>query len=172
MKLTDGERLIVVMLAELMKEQKIGREIDPSLILTLAADGDDWAIKHKYHGLFGGESPADAEVSETINILSMWGIVEHSLRQLEGDEAKEAEGWHMTAFNGFDGNHDRHYSIASTLIRDLGDFEGFNGRDLNSHSQTTLPRYRQMYEKFDKYVKAGEASPLSFDALQDILHLR
>jgi len=170
MKLSDGERLIVVMLAELMKEQKVGSEIDPSLILTLAAGGDDWAIKYKYRGLFGDEPPSDADVSETINILWMWGIVEDSLGKLKGDEAKEAEGWHMKEFSGFDGNHDRHFSIAATLIRDLGDFEKFKGRTLNSHSQATLPRYRQMYEKFDKYIKAGEASPLSFDALRDILN--
>lgn len=170
MKLSDGERLIVVMLAELMKERKVGSEIDPSLILTLAAAGDDWAIKYKYPGLFGDSPPSDAEVSETINILWMWGIVEHSLGRLEGDEAREAESWHMKAFSGFDGNHDRHFSIAATLIRDLGDFEEFKARDLNSHSRTTLPRYRQMYEKFDKHVKAGDASPLSFDALRDILN--
>ncbi len=32
MKLTDGERLIVVMLAEVMEEMGLNREIDPALV--------------------------------------------------------------------------------------------------------------------------------------------
>jgi uncharacterized protein YfbU (UPF0304 family) len=168
MKLSDGERLIVVMLAEVMQELKIDKEIDPSLILTLAYGRDDWAIKHKYHGLFEEGQQTDPEVRETIDILWMWGIVEHSLSKLTGDEATESKSWHMNKFQGFDGNHDRHYGIASTLINEIGDFSDFKDRDLNSHSQTTLPRYREMYQKFDGYIKAEQAAPLSFDALRDL----
>ena len=168
MKMSDGERLIVVMLAEVMQELKLNREIDPKLILTLAYGGDDWAIKRKYHGLFNDESPADADVSETTDILWMWGIIESSLARLTGDEAAESKTWSYTQFTGFDGNNDRHYGLASTMINQLDEFEDFKGRDLNSHTQTTLPRYQAMYRKFDKYVKSGDAAPLSAEALRDI----
>lgn len=168
MELSDGERLIVVMLAEVMQELKLNKEIDPSLILTLAYGGDDWAIKRKYSGLFSDEKPADAVVSETTDILWMWGIVEHSLERLAGDEATEAKGWRHTRFTGFDGNHDRHFGIARTMIDKLDEFESFKGRELNSHTQATLPRYQAMYEIFGRYVKSGDAAPLPFEALREI----
>ena len=168
MKMSDGERLIVVMLAEIMQAMKLSGEIDPTLILNLAYDGDDWAIKRKYHGLFIDETPTKEQVSETTDILWMWGIIEHSLAKLTGREAEEAKGWRSTEFEGFDGNHDDHYGIAQTLIHSLGEFEDFKKRELNSHSQTSLQRYRAMYKKFDIYVRSDNASPLPFDALKDI----
>lgn len=168
MKLSDGERLIVVMLAEVMQELKLNKEIDPSLILTLACGRDDWAIKHKYNNLFEDGQQTDPEVGETIDILWMWRIIESSMSQLTGDEATESKSWHMKEFRGFDGNNDRHHGIASTLINQIGDFSDFKGRNLNSHSQVTLPLYRKMYQKFDGYIKAQKAEPLSFEALRDL----
>lgn len=168
MNLSDGERLIVVMLAEVMKELKLNHEIDPELILKLAYGGDDWAIGRKYSGLVNSQEPTDALVKETGDILWMWGIIEHSLTRLEDDEATQAGEWRNTQFGGFDGNNDRHYGVAHTMINELGEFGDFLGRGLNSHSQTSLPRYRTMYQKFDKYVQSNDAMPLSFEALREI----
>jgi uncharacterized protein YfbU (UPF0304 family) len=167
-KLSDGERLIVVMLAEVMEELNLNREIDPSLVKTLAYGGDEWAIRRKYSGLFPTEAPTPDEVTETTNILWMWGIVEHSISKLTGEDAAEAATWHWTSFGGFDANHDRHYGIAHTMISTLGEFESLKDRPLNSHSQSSLPRYRTMYEKFDRYVHSSRASPLPFEALRDL----
>lgn len=166
MKLTDGERLIVVMLAEVMEALKLNEEINPSLVKTLAFNHDDWAIEHKYSGIFRSEAPQDAEVSETIDILWMWGIVEDRIADLAGAEADEAKGWPFAKFRGFDGNHDRHYGIARTLINDLEQFGDFKGRDVNSHSQATLPRYRTMYAKFDQFITANQGGPLTVDQLR------
>lgn len=168
MKLSDGERLIVVMLAEVMEELKLNKEVDPSLIKKLAYNGDDWAIKHRYTHLFESTSATPEVVSETINILWMWGIIEHSLESLEGEQEAEAKEWRYTKFSGFDGNNDPHHGVAHTLIRELGDFPEFKQRELNSHTQTSLPRYQRIHQKFDKYVQSGDAAPLSFDALRDI----
>lgn len=168
MKMSDGERLIVVMLAEVMQALKLKSEVDPALIEKLSCGGDDWAIKLKYSGIFADETPTQAEVTETSNILWMWEIIEHSLARLTGAEANEAKGWHGTQFLGFDGNNDTHFGIAQTMINDLDHFEEFKGRNLNSHSQTSLPRYQAMYQKFNTYIQSGDAAPLTFDALQDI----
>lgn len=168
MKLTDGERLLTVMLTEVMEALQLNREIDPALIKTLACNGDDWAIKRKYSGIFTRD-PVDPEiVSETTNILWMWGIVEDGLSKLTGSDADEAKTWFATEFYGFDGNNDPHYGVAHTMINELGEFAEFKDRALNSHTQTSLNRYRRMYEKFDKYVAAGGAAPLSMNALRDI----
>lgn len=168
MRLTDGERLITVTLADIMESLKLDREVDPALIKTLACGGDDWAIKRKYSGIFGNEAPASEVVTETTNILWMWGIVEHAIAQLSGAEATEAQGWHWGKFGGFDGNNDPHFGTAITLINVLGEFEEFKGRNLNSHSQATLPRYRTMYAKFDKYLHGNAGNPLPMVALRDL----
>lgn len=168
MEMSDGERLIVVMLADVMKALKLNDEIDPDLVQILTINNEGWAIKRKYSFLFSSEAASDDIVSETTNILWMWGIIEHGIRQLKGAEADEASGWHWTSFTGFDANHDDHYNVAYTLIEKLGEFQDFAGRDLNSHSQASLPRYQDMYAKFDRYINAGRAAPLPFDALRDL----
>lgn len=168
MKMSDGERLIVVMLAEVMEALEINKEIDPKLVKSLAIDNAGWAIKRKYSGIFTSEAPSDGIVSETTNILWMWGIIESSISKLSGSEANEASSWHWNKFSGFDGNHDDHHGVAQTMVEELGEFQSFKNRGLNSHSQSSLPRYRRMYEKFDQYVQSGQAAPLSFDALREL----
>lgn len=165
---TDSERLIVLMLSEVMEAMGLTDELDPALIRKLVVNRHDWAIKHRYPGIFDGNEAADPIVKETIDILWMWGIIEHSISQLVGRDHTEASGWRLCRFNGFDGNHDDHFHVANTLIYDLKMFDDFKDRDLNSHSQASLPRYRRMYAKFGEYVGKSEASPLSIEALRDI----
>lgn len=168
MKLTDGERLIAVMLAEVMEVVGANKELDPSLLKTLLCNHDDWAIVEQYQGIFAAEGPTDDEVKETRNILWMWDIIEHSIGQLSGAEAQQAAGWHWNKFGGFDGNHDAHYGIAQTFIDDLGTFSNFKGRALNSHSQMSLPRYQTMYPKFDAMLSQNRGQPLSFAQLEQL----
>lgn len=170
MQLSDGERLIVVMLAEVMEELKLNREIDPKLVKTLAINHDDWAIAHKYQGIFDSQAPSDAEVTETHDILSMWSFIEYSIGELEGEEAKEAAGFHHTQFSGFDGNNDPHHGIARTLIGDLGLYTEFASRNLNSHSRASLPHYRAMLPKYDAAMQKTHGEPLSIDVLRDLLN--
>lgn len=168
MKMSDGERLIAVMLAEVMEAMNLDQEVDPKLVKSLVYDNAGWALKRKYPGLFDSEPASDEIVSETTNILWMWGIIESGIENLTGDEAKEAETWHWTEFSGFDGNNDAHYHVAHRMIHDLDEFSNFKDRGLNSHSQSSLQRYRSMYPKFEEYVNAGKASPLSYDALREL----
>lgn len=170
MKLSDGERLLVVMLAEVMEELKLNREIDPALVRKLAIYHDDWAIAQKYHGIYDSESPSDADVKETHDILSMWSFIEYSIGELQGEEAKEAAGFHHTQFSGFDGNNDPHHGIAQTLIKDLGLYSEFASRGLNSHSRATLARYRTMLPKFDKAMEGATGEPLPINVLRDLLN--
>lgn len=168
MQMSDGERLIAIMLAEVMEHLDISQEIDPTLLKSLLINNNMWAIKGKYSGFFSSEPASDTVVSETTNILWMWGIIEGSLGKLTGDDAQEAGSWKLTSFSGFDGNNDDHYGVAQTMIEELDEFQSFKNRSLNSHSESSLPRYQRMYEKFDQYVKTGQAAPLSFDALRDL----
>lgn len=169
MELTDGERLLAVMLAEVMEALKVQGELDPALIKSLVINNEGWALRRKYPGIFESEADADEVVKETTDILWMFGIIESSIGRLEGEQAAEAAGWHYNQWRGFDGNNDPHYGVARTMIEDLGEFDqSRKGVNLNSHTQTTLPRYRSMYQKFYGYVEAQQAAPLSFEALRDI----
>jgi hypothetical protein len=168
MELKDSERLIIFMLSEIMEAMNLNQEIDPSLIKTLITHGDDWAIKHTYPGIFPSESTDQETLKQTRDILWMWSLIEHGIANLQGAQAAEAATWHYSSFAGFDGNNDDHYGVAVTFIDVLGEFSDFKGRELNSHTQTTLPRYLRMYQKFDRYISAGQASPLGFDALKDL----
>lgn len=166
MQLSDGERLIVVMLAEVMEAMGLNGEIDPKLVKTLAYDHDDWAIAHKYHNLFNSEGPSEETVKETQDILWMWQVIESSIEELEGAEAEQAAQFQPhTQFTGFDGNHDPHHGVAHTLIKRLGLFDRFADRNLNSHSQATLPRYRNMLPKFDAAMEGNQGEPLTIEEL-------
>lgn len=169
MQLTHGERLIIVMLAEVMEALSLNKEIDPALVKTLAIDNDGWALRRQYPGLFESSAPSDDVVKETTDILWMFGIIESSIDRLSGDEAEAAKGWHYGKWRGFDANNDPHYGVARTMIETLGEFaDSRKDGNLNSHSQMSLPAYRAMYAKFERYVNAGKAAPLSFEALSDI----
>ncbi|MBC7502327.1 MAG: YfbU family protein [Herminiimonas sp.] len=169
MELSNGERLIIVMLAEVMEALKLDREVNPSLLKSLVINNDGWALRRKYSGIFESQPPSDEVVSETTNILWMWGIIESSIERLSAAEALEAEDWHWKSFGGFDGNNDPHFGVARTMIEELNEFsDSRNGTNINSHSQASLPRYRRMFDKFEDYVAAGSAAPLSFEALSDL----
>ena len=172
MQMSDGERLIAVMLAEIMEALKLNNDIDPALVKTLVINNDGWALRRKYSGIFGSEAPSDDVVRETTDILWMFGIIESSIGRLTGTEAEEAKTWHFNQWHGFDGNNDSHYGVARTMIEELGEFQqSRNGVNLNSHTQSSLPHYRRMYEKFMGYVNSSQAAPLSFDALRDLCNL-
>ena len=168
MKMTDGERLIIVMLAEVMEALKLNREIDPKLVKSLACNNDGWAIAEKYSGIFDCDAPSKELVDETRDILWMWDIIEYQIEQLTGDDAEEAKGFRWNKFNGFDGNRDPHIGIARTFIQKLGSFPTFKDRDLNSHSPLSLTRYQDMSVKFDHYLNNGGVTPLTMDMLRDL----
>lgn len=168
MAMSNSERLITVMLAEIMEALNLNKELDPALIKTLVYNNDEWALSRKYPGIYESEAPSKEVVTETGDILWMWTIIESSIAKLTGDEAVEASNWHWNKFHGFDGNNDDHYGVAHTMINHLEEYQDFKGRNLNSHTQTTLPKYQSMNDKFMGYVRALQASPLSFSALKDL----
>ncbi len=170
MQMTDGERLIVVMLAEVMEAMGLNGEIDPSMVKRLAINRDDWAIKTQYHGFLHDEGgPTEAEVAETHDILAMWSFIEYSIGELVGEEAKEAAGFRHTRFSGFDGNNDPHHGIAHTLINDLGRWTEFKDHPLNSHSMASIARYRAMLPKFETAMQTYGSNALPIDGLRKLL---
>lgn len=152
--LSDGEKLVTMMLCELFKHLKLKSDIDPSFLEEIIYGGHYWALGWKYSGLFHGHSDSDVVVSDVVNILDMWSFLESGFRELskEDKERVTAEagpfGKHVS-FTGFDGNREGEYiGVARVLISQLDRFTEFKGRELNSH-MPSLDTHRRMLSVFE-----------------------
>lgn len=153
-KLTDGETLILRMICEVYRHQKIRGEIDPDLVEKALLGGHTWALKWEYPGIFHGHEDDPRTVSEVVNFLDMWSFIESGYGNLPKEDKERIKldaapfGEHV-AFRGFDGNNeDEHVGIAYFLIRSLGRFSIFKKRDLNSHVPV-VGSYQRMFAVFE-----------------------
>ena len=80
---TPAERLIVMMLADLMEAVKAKSEIDPVLVKELVTSNNEWALTWEYSGIFDESVRSEADVDETADILDMWSGIERSVEDLE-----------------------------------------------------------------------------------------
>ncbi|PKP76449.1 YfbU family protein [Parvibaculum sp.] len=152
-KISDGEKLILMILGDMTKHLKIKREIDHDFLASAIYGGHYWGLEWEYSGLFHRHVDRRKTVSEVVDILDMWTFIERGYAELSKKEKERVEteakpfGKHVT-FAGFDGNNEgEHRSVAQFLIDDLGRFSRFKGRDLDSHS-TSVPAYRRMLSVF------------------------
>lgn len=152
--LSDGEKLVTIMLCELFKQLKLKSDIDPSFLEEAIYGGHYWALGWKYEGLFHRHRDSEAVVSEVVDVLDMWSFLEQGFRELSKKDkervAKEAEpfGKHVS-FTGFDGNGESEYiGVTRVLINQLDRFTEFKGRELNSH-MPTLDVHRRMLSVFE-----------------------
>jgi len=176
MRLSDAERLILVMLSDIYQKLGIEDEIDPEFVKEAIYSGRTWGLRWKYPGIFGaGEhEPDPPEVKEAADILDMWELVERAYARLTVEEkesiATEVEPWDRNVqFLGFDANNEgAYFSIAMFFIDDMGKFSGFKGRDLNSH-WPVLSGYRRMLAVFGPMRKTLDRTLLSAAQLVELL---
>jgi uncharacterized protein len=174
-KITDGEKLILGMLAEMHTHLKVKGELEPDFIMDAIYGGHYWGLAWKHSGLFHGHEDDARNVSEVVNVLDMWSFIESSHAALSAkDKArveKEAEPFGKNPrFPGFDGNNEtEHMGIARFLVEKLERFSSFEGRDLNSHWQS-LDTYRRMYRVFDPMRRTLIGRTLTADELIAILN--
>jgi hypothetical protein len=64
MELTDGDRLIIVMLTDIYKQLGIEDALDPEFIRAAVEDGQTWALKVRYPGVFATQDTPDDVVNE------------------------------------------------------------------------------------------------------------
>jgi uncharacterized protein YfbU (UPF0304 family) len=154
MQISDGERLLAVMLADVMKALSVSSDIDPGLVAKALTSGQAWALDHAHEALFNNEEDDDAVVMETGPILAMCSAVEDSIADLTSIELELIPENDRRIFLGFDANNEEHYGVAKTMIEDLGHWQGFKGRPLNSHCPT-LDRYRRQLETYREVAQGG-----------------
>lgn len=177
MTLSDGEKLILIMLSEMYDAQAVKGEIDPDFIRAAIFGDHVWAISWKYSGIpFAQKKDDPPEVKETVDILAMWDLVEFAYEHLSDDDKKwllaETKRSELPCFIGFDGNADRHYDIARFMIEHLDRFSRFQERGMNSH-HTVLPGYLRMQSALADYMHSPSPQfPLSKETLAKIIAAR
>jgi len=174
-RLSPGEKLIALMLCDMYKP-KVNREFDPDLVTEIVGNGHLWALKQEYSWAFDREQDDPDEVDEVFEILEMWVALEKSFEALKPNErqrlAKEARFTDSKLrFEGFDGNHERQYGIATFIVKKLDRFDRFEGRSLNSHMRS-IDRYRQMLAAFKKVEPTISGKDLSVDQLIEVVSAR
>ncbi|HEX3682226.1 MAG TPA: YfbU family protein [Bryobacteraceae bacterium] len=165
MQLSDGEKLILLMLCEIYDHLKVKGDTDTKLIQSAIFDGHLWALKEKLSGVFHGSEARPEVVSETTNILWMWTIIEETFERLSSDDQANVNNQtpaHIRSkFPGFDAKDElEYYSVATFKIDHMGQFSRFKGRDLNSHF-STLQRHRALFAAFEPII---HEAPYQLDA--------
>ena len=121
MKLSDGEKLILTMLSDIYEHLGI-EGFDPKLIRDAINDGQAWAIKWKYRGIFDIDETESDVHHDTVDILGMWDLIERAYGNLNSAdkqriETEAAPFGKNVEFMGFDGRDETdHLSVARFLI--------------------------------------------------------
>lgn len=174
MQLSDGEKLIILMLSELYEKLGVKGEIEPDFIRSAIFGNQLWGLKWKYSGIPFGESDDPDIVKEVVDILDMWSFIEYAYESLTPEqkaqlEIEAAPFGKNPKFRGFDGNNESEYmAVAMFLVNDLDRFQEFKGRDFNSHMQS-IDIYNRMLEVFEPIRNNLTNQPMSIEDLTTIL---
>lgn len=177
MKMTDGEKLILLMLGELYDKLEVEGEADPDFIRSAIFSDNLWSIPWKYPGIPFKEQDDPEVVKEVLDLLDMWGFIESSYRVLSDEgkafvEKEAAPFGKNPKFDGFDGNNETIYmSTASFIVNKLDRYEEFKGRNFNSH-HPVIDSYKRMLSAYAPIIKNINFQPLSAENLAEILRER
>lgn len=168
--LSPGEKLILLMLSDVIDQHKIKTVIDTKLVRAAIDTGNLWGLEWELPGVFHGHKTSEALLEETVNFLQMWERLEQSytnLPQAEKDSLLSQVKLFSSGvvFPGFDGNNESEFlTTANFLVREMGRFTHFAERkDFNSH-MPMVEAYRRMYLVFEPILM--HVSNQDFDAAQ------
>jgi uncharacterized protein len=153
-KLSDGNKLVILMLCQLLKQMKLKGEFEPEFLEAAICGGHLWSLGWKYTGVFDVDEDEPRVLGEVVDILDMWRALERgftalSKKEKEGIAAEALPFAKSVKFPGFDGNGEgAHLGVAHFLIEKLDRFTEFKGRELNAHMRT-LDAYRRMLVAFE-----------------------
>jgi uncharacterized protein len=174
MQLSDGEKLIILMLADMYKSLKIKGDFDPKFISSTIHNDQLWGFNWQYTGIPFEPYETPHAVKQVADVLDMWFLIEEGYKKLSPTGKKQLEkdaepfGKHVK-FLGFDGNNETDFmTIASYLIDDMHRFTHFKGRDLNSH-MPSMDGYLRMYRVFEPLRNQLHQSSLNLAQLTAIL---
>jgi uncharacterized protein YfbU (UPF0304 family) len=173
MKLTNAEKLILVMLSDITEKLRIEDGIDPKLIKSAIHSGNTWGIDWKYPGFGATDKAAPAIANEITDILEMWTYIEEGYKVLSSDDKTKVKAAAALSgpprFAGFDPNFEAEfYNIAYFLIYDLKMFKKFKGDTLDARGPK-MDMYRKMHKVWYAIKPTLANQNLSVDQLTEIL---
>ncbi len=159
LQLSEGEKLILLMLCEIKEHLKLEDGTDTELVKEAIYSGNIWGLDWGMPGVFHGLETPESVVTEMVHILAMWQRLEESFNGLSAEDkerlAKESDLGTDVKFYGFDGNDHtevQYISAARFMVDHLDRFPIFKGRDLNAH-MPTLQAYRRMLPVFEPILQ-------------------
>lgn len=174
MKLSDGEKLILIMLSDIQEARGIKNSVDPDLVKSAIYYDCTWGLACEYPGIPFEDIAVPETVTMVSNILQMWTLIETGYKKLTSEEKKRVEheahpfGIHPQ-FEGYDSSSEaEELRIVTFLVNHMNRFLNFKGRDFNSR----LPlsgRYRRMYEVYEPIIEGIGKDGLSADMIIKIL---
>ena len=173
-RLSDGDKLILIMLCQLFKQLKLKSEIDPEFVEAAIHGGHYWGLKWEYSGIFHDYEDKQSVVNEVVDVLDMWSFLESGFGKLPKKDkdrvASEAEPFgKRVVFAGFDGNNESEYmGVARFLIEKLDRFSSFKGRDLDAH-MPTIDAHRRMFAVFEPIRRTLTGRDLNAKEIIEIL---
>jgi uncharacterized protein len=177
MKLTDGEKLIILMLTEIYEKLQIDGETEPDFLRSAIFNDHLWGIRWKYSGIPFEPADDPPVVREVVDILDMWSSIEYAYSKLDEKQKQKlaqdaAPFGENPRFYGFDGNNEsEHMSVAMFLVNQLDRFQKFKGRNFNCH-HPSLDAHRRMLAVFEPLRTSFADSSLSVAQLTRILKER
>lgn len=172
---SDGEKLIAMMLRDLLRHHKVKSEIDTEFIQDVIVGGHYWAPRWEMHGLFHDHVDKPDNVRFVVDVLDMWSFIQRAHARLPAKERSRVESeadpfGKDVKFPGFDGNNESELiSIARFFVEKMGRFTEFKGASFNSH-MPTVARYRRMLAVFGPLRKTLVGVDLGTDQLISILN--
>ena len=174
MKITDSERLMLLMMCDIYDRTGANGEFDTDFIRSAIFGEKNWSISWKYPGIPFESQETPELVKDVLDILDMWSFVEYSYKKLSSAQKVELEVaaapfGKSPQFRGFDRNNETdHMSTAAFVVNQLDRFVEFKGRDFNSHFPT-VAAYKRMLVPFLRLRNKLSHGPLNVDDLSSIL---
>jgi uncharacterized protein len=172
-RLSDGEKLLAMMMSDIAKHLKIKNGIDPDFIQEVIVGGHYWAPRWEMTGLYHDHEDDPKDANFVVDVLEMWSRIQEDYKQLNKKDQTKVE----TAFGkklefiGFDGNNERKLiRIAQFLTEKMGRFTDFKGRIANSHMRTR-DMHQRMLDVFEP-LREKIGMELNADQIIQILKAR
>ena len=158
MNLSDGEKLILLMLSKLYEELDIEGGIDPKLVHAAIHTGNLWGLEEKYAGVFNKAEPDPLIVTDTVKILNMWNWIEKAYEKISPEDKDRVKTETQSSetdirFPGFvsDEKEIAYLEVTHFQIDSLGKFKEFKGREENS-GLSSMAAYHHMYAVFQSIL--------------------
>jgi uncharacterized protein YfbU (UPF0304 family) len=115
----NAEKLIIMMLADLLKASRANSELNLDLLSAAIFDGHLWGLAWEISWLDQDEWKQPEIVTEVIEILDMCRHLKISIRVLpEAERTSFADN--QNVFFGFNGNNEpRHFSVVKFIVKKL-----------------------------------------------------